>query len=147
MRMRRRIEIGLLTLIIVLLVAKSDFMGSLDGYLFPVVSPASIAPVVESDGISTVSAEARKNRSCDWLRTEWFFGNINGRAAQVDMQHLDPPKIRNAGVLKWDRIEVGLTYREIGRNSYALVYHDCYDGWLWKTESVFFDSALLRDQE
>ena len=114
----------------------------LDGYFNPVMGLAEIDLVEFSGGSSTiVSAEAEKRRNCKWLRTEWYLGALNGSAAKVFARHRDKPQVRLTGVLRWDEIEIGLSWKQIQSNSYALVYHDCYNGWLWKTRSVFFNSA------
>lgn len=136
--MRRFAEVSLLAFIAGALVVQSDIPGDIEGGLFPVVGPASLELVREVDGVTLYAAEAEKLRDCEWVRTEWFLGDIDGRAAQADMRHLDPPEVRTPGALSWDAIEVDLTDRQVRRNSYAYVYHKCHGDWLWETRSLFF---------
>lgn len=135
----RTVERVAIIALVVMMFARMGWVGRLEGMVYPVVGEATLEYVSGYD-VTNHRATAPKYRECRWVKTQWFLGKLGGRAVQVEMQHDDPPKLRGVGLLSWDSISISLSSRQVEANSYALVTHDCYGGWLWETQSVFYNS-------
>lgn len=110
-------------------------VGYLEGKLHPVTDPITITSVTPVDGGVIISADAIKHRDCTkWSRTEGHLGSRDGvSVAMPRAQHLDPPQMRNTGILTWDRIFVPhANLSEV----YADAYHNCHP--FWQTVSPFW---------
>lgn len=136
-------------------VSSAIFMGyrtaaQFDGELFPVIDNVALIDARPGPNNSDTNATTytrmswHKARECTHKKTEWYVGKPS-RSIIVTSEVLnsqDRPTLKG---------EVGSTERlirmselNLRRNSYALVYHDCYDGWLWDTVTLYWDSS--RDQ-
>lgn len=115
------------------------FLPRIHGSLSPVLDPLVVETVTDKgDGWSRIAGTSRKHKDCSWVRTEWFVGDLGGRAASTKMVYGDKPQTRGPGLLSWSKIDVLLSPAQIRTNSYAYVYHDC--GWPWLIRSLYYQS-------
>lgn len=113
-----------------------------DGYFFPVITNVELISVEPSEnGGVDVQTSYHKARQCDHIRTDWFIGRP-GQAFLTTSQLVNAPD-RAAGVG-----EDGISHRSIRmsevnflENSFAVTVHDCYGGWLWETETLYWDRS------
>lgn len=114
-------------------------LPAIHGRLAPVLDPLVIEDIAtQPGGWSRIAGAAVKHNDCTWVRTEWFIGDINGRAASTKMEYGDKPQTRGPGLLSWSKIDVLLSPAQVRTNSYAYVYHDC--GWPWLIRSLYYQS-------
>ena len=141
--MTRTMTIALLFLVMTTALVVGSSLQSLlpriHGTLSPVLEPLAIETVTDKgDGWSRIAGTAVKHKDCTWVRTEWFVGDINGRAASTKMVYGDKPQTRGPGLLSWSKIDVLLSPEQVRTNSYAYTYHDC--GWPWLIRSLYYQS-------
>lgn len=142
---KNTVKIGVVILIIInILFLSSSMIGRVIGdyveyYYNPVMIPGSyISGRESSNGYSIISYNALKIRDCDWISTEWFFGNPDDKTnrLQVPMYHGETPEIRETGEHLWEDTYVNLTIDEIINNSYGIATHSCNP--FWYTKSLLF---------
>lgn len=144
MRWNQLDKIGfVLVLFIAFISATKHFMPRIEGAFFPVVSHATLleaTPKPPPDYRYEWSAWATKYRGgCDYIRGSitWYLGPKDGRRAEVGAVFIDPPQIRDAGILEWSGLQIDLNPVEVRKNSYATVRHQCPWRW-WETESDYY---------
>jgi len=109
-------------------------------YYFPVMEPGeliSIEPSIEN--FSSVAFTANKVRDCEWIKTEWFYGNPEGNNVQVSMFHGEEPQIRGVGEHFWENTKVYLDEERIRESSFAISTHKCHP--FWTTKSLLYISS------
>jgi hypothetical protein len=108
-------------------------------YYFPVMQNGELIQVekIEED-VSIVSFSAVKLRDCDWIKTEWFYGDPEGAHVPVEMAHLEPPAIRGEGEHLWENTRVGLSKELIEESSFVISTHECNP--YWKTKSLVINT-------
>ena len=115
-----------------------------DGYFFPVYNDGwlvSVEPVPGRTNVSLVHMKFKKARDCNYISGQWYLG-IPGASIGVATEWAEAPSI----VISTDEIGdshryVNMSPGEIIRNSYLITTHDCYNGWLWKTQTLFWLSG------
>lgn len=113
-----------------------DAIGSIEGWLFPVVSEVVLSdprPAPPPAYRHAWHGEAEKLRECSFVGMEWFLGSRNGLRASVVSGFTDPPEVRGQGGLVFSGILVSLDPAEI-EASHADVIHQCpWRPWLTRT--------------
>lgn len=144
----RKVLVGIAQIVIIVIVVifSVQIISIIDGIFNPVVADWSIEKIEShtdsNSGPSTIDVSYTKIRECDYIGTEWFFGNL-GANAQVSAILTSEPKIRTIGEHAVT-YEIGLSDYNILNNSYAYLIHDCYNGWLWFTKTPFIESTALN---
>ena len=121
-------------------------IGWLEGLLFPVNTPAVIfnpQPAPPPTYRTRWQATAYKIRGeCDFQYIEWHLGPRYGRKVEVVAKFLDPPEIRDEGLLEWKSLMISLSPEDTIENSSASAFHKC--PWRpWLVETTYFDSELM----
>jgi hypothetical protein len=120
------------------------FMYHYDGILFPVVDAQqtkleNMRPEFSATTMTTVDGYFVKTRDCVFTDLKWYYGNQE-RSVSVIVEFTGKPVIRPIGDYKFKDWRIYLDADNIRHNSYAYAYHDCYNGWLWTTKSLFYMS-------
>lgn len=118
-----------IALIWLALFVNSEPAARLQGEIWPVVTPLqvdTVSPFAMLDGTpaTRISGTAVKLRDCNFRTTRWYIEDADGRDTRVNAYFLDPPLIRQPGVLTWDALIVGVT-PEMLSTSRAEVHHEC----------------------
>lgn len=107
---------------------------------WPVVGKMVIEKM-EYDGPNStrVWASFEKLRSCDWLGIAWFHGTRDTRFERVMLQlYRDPKDIsspnRPLGYQNTGPWIVSIPMRDIEKNSFVELYHQCTPFWVTRTE-------------
>jgi hypothetical protein len=120
-----------------------------EGDIYPVTSMANlnaseIRPHPHKPGWSLLSGDFDKYSNCVFLGLQWNFvaaENLEVLLVAVPSEFEGPPVHRIQGHQEFDLLAVKLVdTHDIMRNSVVYVYHDCYNGWLWNTRTVFYQS-------
>lgn len=115
---------------------------SIEGRLFPVVSPIEVhspVPHVPPAYQYKWKGRAEKLRNCEFIQVEWYLGRRAGGRVRVSAEFLDPPQVRPAGVLEWERLVIALEQGAVISNSHADVIHKCPMR-PWNTRTPFYDT-------
>ena len=132
----------------------------IDGEVNPVTSRLTIdniSPVIMNNSTSwyRVVGTFEKYRDCEIDSISWFYGDRDDstRVAEIPVPTLagidvdlgSIPTRLDVGEQTSAFLRVRLDPMLIESNSYAYVYHRCYSPWLWKTRTLFYDSALAEE--
>lgn len=134
-----KVETFLLGCLAFIAMVQAGWIGKIEGQLMPVMAD-TVIEYSHGERPFHYRGSSRKIRDCEWIRTEWYLGQYGDKSVMVQMKHNDPPKIRGMGEHTWDDIEISLPPKVVESSSYAIVTHDCWNGALWLTKSVFYSS-------
>lgn len=113
--------------------------GRLEGYLFPVVTPAALTAITpEGETFSRIAGHAERLRDCAFVRLEWYFGTFRNNSLVV-VTFEEGARRRPIGEMPFGPWLVQLTPDQLTRRSHAVVFHRCHA--LWLTETEFFAST------
>ncbi len=114
----------------------------LDGALFPVFTNVQL--VSAEPGPRPLSTKLHmtfyKERDCTYLDSEFFVGTPEA-GLKVTSEWLEPPAILGADTEGHSFRILNMPPEALRNNSYAIAYHDCYNGWLWRTATVFWNTS------
>ena len=128
--------------------------SKIEGSIYPVVTPLVINNIAAFDDEWTqISGIFTKIRSCRPIDIRWYQGErtIDGRPNRIPLpvrfvnQDGEIQQIGEAlpgQVEITQHLQVGASPEVIQNNSFAYVYHFCYNRQLWETQSLFYDSRL-----
>lgn len=131
-------------------------IGVLEGRLYPVVNPmvpSDYRRVPPPEFRYLWTAEAHKNRACDYLGLVWHLGERGGPHSPVLAEFLDPPAINKPGTLVWNKLAINLDPQQVLEYSFAEVHHACplieWGDWRimrpWVTVTPFYDAQFALD--
>ena len=114
----------------------------LDGVLFPVFTNVQLVSVEQGPRTYTTASHMTffKERDCTFLRSEFFIGTPENGLAVIS-EFVKPPEVLTGGDTGYSYRLVHMPPSALRKNSYAIAYHDCYDGWLWPTATMFWNTS------
>lgn len=104
--------------------------GTLEGYLFPVVTEFKIEEVSQD---SRVRGTFLKMRECQFREVTWYLTDGETKIP-VSLTFEDGPKIRHEGRESYGPWHVGIPSDRIRSESYVVVEHRCHPLWPTKTK-------------
>jgi len=118
-------------------------LSQYEGDLFPVVSPFEIKNIRTENEMVVVDLHFHKLRDCNPKTMAWFYGNqALDRVGniQIKSEIRSGFRIHDEGPHVIKDVVLDLTEDELKNNSYAYVYHDCHNDWLWNTRTLAYTS-------
>lgn len=106
-----------------------SFAPYIEQRINPVIkSPAVVSTLVQETRFSSrVSGHTYRLRDCAFRGLEWYFGTReSGRAAGVQVEFLEKPKIRPTGRMDFGPWIVHVPVDALTKNTYADAKHQCY---------------------
>lgn len=110
-----------------------------DGYFFPVIVNAELISVETTEnGYVNTEIAYKKIRQCDHIRTDWFIGRPGQALLTTSERVSTPNRVIAKGESGISNTIIRMSEVNLLQNSFAITVHDCYSGWLWDTETVYW---------
>lgn len=110
---------------LVMLPGTERLLGNVTGFLWPVVTEATILEIEDIDGKSArLTLTAEKLRNCQWRAVSCSFGSRSGESVPVPCEFTDAPEIRGMGTLAWSGFVIGAPAHRLDE-VFSDVYHSC----------------------
>lgn len=126
----------------------------IDGFLFPVLENPKIEYVNNTSGYKSIQTteiqgSLDKIRDCDLLSFEFFVGIFPDAYSNVRTDDLQPVTeiIRPRTNVHFGPYRIYAPIEILQISSFVIVTHNCYDGFLWNTETFIRVDSLLNQFE
>lgn len=109
----------------------------LEGYLFPVMSEATIERYLpDGDEWTLIHGSFEKYRNCKFIGLEWSLKQGSGPSVIVPVEFLSGTRARGAGEQEFGPWKLTVRPESIEGMTYAHAYHQCH--WFWRTRTRFW---------
>lgn len=124
----------------VLIVFAYHLAPKLDGRFFPVLNGLEIVQAdkefYDSLNVSILIGTLHKSRDCNLLGFDIYLGEFSDQYVNVRYEDIQVSYVQPVGDAVAGPYRVFAPLEILASNSFVIAKHECYDGWLWTTETI-----------
>ena len=114
-----------LTLLWLVVLVNSEFLGKVEGYLLPVISEATVTSYRETPEGVYLTGTYQKVRNCEFVDMDVVVYDGVGNGSRIDLIMPGRNKVRNVGTVTFENYFVATSMEDLAKSSFVFA-HSCH---------------------